>query len=69
MKILLDEMMPRPLKQELQGHNLFTVQEMHWSGVKNGALLQLAVSADFELLLTADRSLIYQQNMPSLVSR
>jgi len=69
MKILLDEMMPRPLKQELQGHNLFTVQEMHWSGVKNGALLQLAVSADFELLLTADRSLIYHQNMPSLVSR
>jgi hypothetical protein len=63
MKILLDEMMPRPLKQELQGHNVFTVQEMH---CKNGALIQLAVSADFEVLLTADRSLTYQQNIAEL---
>lgn len=66
MKILLDEMIRRPLKQELQGHNVFTVQEMHWSGVKNGALIQLAVSADFEILLTADRSLTYQQNIAEL---
>lgn len=66
MKILLDEMMPRPLKHDLREHDVFTVQEMDWAGVKNGALIQFAVSAGFRVLLTVDQNLPYQQDVPSL---
>jgi len=50
---------------ELPGHEIATVAEAGWAGVKNGALLQLA-AARFEVLLTVDRNLEYQQNFSSL---
>lgn len=66
MKVLFDEDMPRPLRLDLVGHEVSTVQEMGWAGVKNGVLLGLAAAAGFEVLLTCDRGMQYQQNVPAL---
>lgn len=62
MKVLLDECVPRKLKRELTGHEVLTVTERGWSGVKNGALLSLA-EAEFEVFLTVDQNLKFQQNL------
>jgi hypothetical protein len=50
------------LKRELPGHEVLTVTERGWSGVKNGELLALAV-AEFDAFLTVDQNLKYQQNL------
>jgi hypothetical protein len=63
MKILLDECVPRPLKFDFTGHDVSNVTEMKWSGFKNGKLLKLAVEAGFEIFVTADQNLQYQQNL------
>lgn len=62
MKILIDESLPRYLKRVLADHDAKTVQEMDWAGVKNGELLKLAED-DFEVFLTADKNIRYQQNL------
>jgi len=62
MRVLIDECLPRPLKSRLLGHDYRTVQEMGWDGVKNGQLLLLAES-QFEVFLTGDKNLRYQQNL------
>jgi predicted nuclease of predicted toxin-antitoxin system len=64
MKVLLDECLPRPLKHDLPEHEVATVGEMGWAGIKNGALLRLAETA-FEVFITADQNLEYQQNLRS----
>ena len=61
MRVLLDECVPRPLRDELSGHDVKTVAEAGWAGVKNGELLRLAAQR-FDVLLTVDRNLEYQQN-------
>jgi len=66
MKILLDECLPRKLKRELLGHIVATVPEMGWASIKNGALLRFAEAA-FEVFVTADQNLQYQQNLRSTV--
>ena len=66
MRVLLDECVPRALRKELLGHDIKTVAEAGWAGVKNGELLQLAAS-QFDVLLTIDRNLEYQQNFAELV--
>ena len=63
MRILLDECVPRPLRRELPGHDVRTVPEMGWSGKKNGALLPLMMSHNFDVFLTTDQNLRYQQNL------
>jgi hypothetical protein len=63
MRILLDECIPRPLKKELTSHDVHTVPEMGWSGKKNGELLALMVSQGFEVFVTVDQNLSYQQNL------
>lgn len=63
MKVLLDECVPRPLKFDFIGHDVDHVTEMGWSSIKNGKLLGLAVSAGFEVLVTTDQNLRYQQNL------
>jgi hypothetical protein len=65
MRVLLDECVPRALRKELLGHEVKTVAEVGWAGVKNGELLQLA-ARQFDLLLTVDRNLEYQQNFAGL---
>ena len=62
MKVLLDECVPRKLRRELSEHEVLTVTERGWSGIKNGKLLALA-EAEFDVFLTADQNLKYQQNL------
>ena len=65
MRVLLDECVPRALRHELPGHDVKTVAEAGWAGVKNGELLQRA-PAQFDVLLTVDRNFEYQQNFAGL---
>jgi predicted nuclease of predicted toxin-antitoxin system len=65
MRILLDESLPRRLKDELPGHDVSTVVECGWSGAKNGKLLTLA-AVNFDIFITADQNLQYQQNLAAL---
>ncbi len=65
MKVLLDECVPRKLRRLIAGHEVFTVTERGWSGIKNGKLLALA-EAEFEVFLTVDQNLKYQQNLKAL---
>ncbi|MGA9996103.1 MAG: DUF5615 family PIN-like protein [Pyrinomonadaceae bacterium] len=65
MKILLDECTPRLVKRRLLAHDISTVQEMGWAGIKNGELLTL-VEAQFEVFITTDKNLRYQQNLSQL---
>ena len=63
MKILLDECIPRKLKNALPDHECHTVPEAGLAGQKNGILLSLAEAAGFDLFLTMDKGLQYQQNL------
>ena len=65
MRILLDESLPRDLVQLITGHDVSTVKDEGWSGIKNGKLLTLA-AARFDVFLTADRNLEFQQNLATL---
>ena len=65
MRLLLDESLPSRLRRSLPGHQVSTVVEMGWGGVKNGKLLSLAAQA-FDAFLTADKNLQYQQNLAKL---
>ena len=62
MKILLDESLPKPLVKEFSGYDVSTVVSEGWSGKKNGELLRLA-QKEFDVFLTADQNLQYQQNI------
>jgi hypothetical protein len=62
MRVLLDECLPRKLKNDLPRHDARTVPEMGWAGKKNGELLQLATQ-QFDVFLTINRNLDYQQNI------
>ena len=63
MKILLDECVPKRLKKYLEEFEVFTVMELGWSGIKNGTLMTYCVENNFDLLLTIDKILIFQQNL------
>jgi predicted nuclease of predicted toxin-antitoxin system len=65
MRILLDESLPRSLRDELPGHFVKTVVEMGWSTFENGELLQHAAD-QFDVLVTADQNLQFQQNLDTL---
>ena len=62
MRVLLDECVPRKLKRVLGDHEVVTVTENGWSGLKNGELLKLA-KANFDVFLTMDQNLSFQQNL------
>ncbi|MGA8764607.1 MAG: DUF5615 family PIN-like protein [Candidatus Sulfotelmatobacter sp.] len=63
MKLLLDECVPRKLKNHLLGHDCQTVPEAGLAGRKNGELLSLAETAGFQVFLTIDRGIEYEQNL------
>ena len=63
MKVLLDECITKKLKPYLNGLEVYTVFEMGWSGFKNGKLMSLCVLHHFDVLLTIDKNMIYQQNI------
>ncbi len=62
MRILFDECVPWPLHAQLPEHECRTAQQMGWRSIKNGELLSLA-EEHFDLFLTADQNLQYQQNL------
>ena len=63
MRVLLDEQLPRPLARHITGHDVRTVQQQGWAGLRNGELLKRAVASQFEVFVTADQNLQYQQNL------
>jgi predicted nuclease of predicted toxin-antitoxin system len=65
MRILLDESVPGRLGPLLTGHTFTTVQHRGWTSLKNGKLLALA-AGEFDVLLTADKGMEYQQNLAGL---
>lgn len=66
MKVLLDENMPQPLRHLLTNHEVATVAFMNWKSYHNGDLLRVAADAGFELLITRDSSIEYQQHADDL---
>jgi hypothetical protein len=63
MRILFDHGTPSGLAAALRGHEVTEARERGWDRVSNGALLQLAEEAGFDLLLTTDKRIRYQQNL------
>ena len=63
MRILLDEQLPRQLARHFTGHRVRTVQQCGWAGLRNGELLRRASADGFEIFVTADQNLSYQQNL------
>jgi predicted nuclease of predicted toxin-antitoxin system len=62
MKLLLDENLPKRLKQDFSNHEIYTVRDKGWNGKKNGELLNLMMAEKFDALFTFDKNLRYQQN-------
>lgn len=63
MKILLDECVTKKLKPLLKSHEVTTVSEMKWNGLKNGALLSEAAKNNYDVLLTIDKNIMHQQKV------
>ena len=63
MKVLFDQGTPVPLRHHLRSHEVTTVYELAWSTLQNGALISQAEAAGFDVLVTTDRNLKYQQNL------
>ncbi|HTU00021.1 MAG TPA: DUF5615 family PIN-like protein [Rhizomicrobium sp.] len=62
MRIFLDECIDGRLANDIAGHDVRTAKQMGWSAIKSGTLLALA-SEQFDIFLTVDRNLSYQQNL------
>ena len=65
MQVLFDQGAPAPLRQYLPGHTVATAYERGWSTLKNGELLQAAEAEGFEVFISTDTNLKYQQNLAS----
>jgi hypothetical protein len=65
MLILFDHSTPAPLRYAFKGHVIVEAYERGWDRLVNGALLNAAEEAGFELLVTADKNMRYQQNLTS----
>jgi predicted nuclease of predicted toxin-antitoxin system len=65
MKVLLDECIDWRLSRDLTGHDVKTARQMGWSSIKNDELLALA-AAEFDVFVTVDRNLSFQQNLIAL---
>jgi hypothetical protein len=64
-RVLCDESVPHDIAAAVAGHEVATVQGLGWAGAKNGALLRAAREAGFEVPVTVDRNMEYQQNIPA----
>jgi len=63
-KVLVDECVDWRLSRDITGHDVKTARQMGWSTVRNGELLGLAAK-EFDVFLTVDRNLSFQQNLPA----
>ena len=62
MRVVFDICVPRPLRKHLPGHEIRTAQEMGWDTLQNGDLISAAEPL-FDVLITSDQNLKYQQNL------
>jgi predicted nuclease of predicted toxin-antitoxin system len=62
MKLLLDENLPKRLKQDFLEFEIFTVADKKWAGFSNGKLLQLMLDEGFKVFITFDKNFQHQQN-------
>ena len=63
MRVLLDECVPKRFSQSLVGHDCVTVPSVGLAGTKNGELLAAADRLGFDLFITIDQGIVYQQNL------
>lgn len=63
MRVLFDQATPVPIRSHLDQHEVSTVSQQGWNRLKNGELLAVAEAAGFEVLLTTDKNIRYQQNL------
>jgi hypothetical protein len=63
LRILLDENIPAALRHLIVGHKVIPAHDIGWAGISNGALIIAAEAEGFEVLITADRNIRYQQNL------
>lgn len=63
MRVVFDQGTPVPLRNHLSAHQISTVYELGWGSLRNGELLQQAESHGYEVLITTDQNLKYQQNL------
>ena len=63
MKVLFDNNVPAPLGRHVTGHDVRTARSMRWHELENGDLLKAAEQGGFEVFVTADQNLSYQQNL------
>lgn len=63
MRVLLDENIDHRLRTNLGSHEVFTASYLGWGGLKNGQLLRAAEDDGFDVLVTGDRTLAYEQNL------
>lgn len=62
MRLLLDENLPKKLKKDFSEHQTLTLRDLGWTGKSNGVLLQLMTAEKFDVFITFDQNLQYQQN-------
>ena len=65
MRILFDHNTPRLLRRHIVGHDIDVAEERGWAALGNGALLDRAEEAGYEVVVTADKNIPYQQNVGS----
>jgi glutamate racemase len=63
LKVLFDQGTPVPLRGHISAHHVSTAYELGWATLKNGELLAAAEKSGFEVLVTTDTNLQYQQNL------
>jgi len=65
LRILFDQGVPRGITASLRGHEVTEARKLGWERISNGELFKLAEGAGFDLLLTTDKNVRYQQNLAS----
>ena len=60
---MFDQGVPAPLRKYLPGHEISTAFELGWNELNNGELIEAAEKATFDVLITTDQNLRYQQNL------
>ena len=63
MRVLFDQATPVPIRPHLEGHEVRTATQKGWNTLKNGELLAAAETAGFDVLLTTDKNIRYQQDL------
>jgi hypothetical protein len=63
MRVLFDQATPVPIRPHLKGHDVHTAAQRGWDTLKNGELLAAAEADAFDVVLTTDKNMRYQQNL------